>query len=359
MTKKSISIILSLVLVSVSITACGNKGNSQSASSDVSATAEKSKNTNKIITDSAGKQVKIPEKINNIAELWGAHIEVLHTLGAGDKIVTTTFTPQSRPWLFKVIPTLDKAVYSVIANLNVEQVLSKKPDIVFIPTGDKNVKQLTQMGLPVVELSFTDFESMKKCFTLTGEILGGDAVKKAQNYNSYLDSKLNMIKSITSKIQDDQKPKVLHLSNSAPFAADGDKTIINDWIEVAGGKNAASEVTGNRKEVSVEQILKWNPDIIIVSENIKSIDKITGDTRLANVSAVKNDKVFLNPDGAFLWNRYGTEEALQVQWAAKTIQPDKFQTLDIAKETKSFYKTFLNYDLTDNDVQKILNAQAP
>lgn len=351
MSKKFIGIILTISLLIISLTACKSGGTENSAKE----TPQKPKT----ITDSVGKQIEIPAKIDNIAELWGAHIEVLQTLGAGDKIISTTFTPQSRPWLFKVIPTLNKAVFSVLTSLNVEELVSKKPDIVFIPSGDPNVDKLTKMGLPVVQLSFTDFESMKKCFTLTGEILGGDAVEKAKNYNSYLDSKLNMLKDVTTKIPENQKPKVLHLSNADPFKADGNSTIINDWIEVAGGINVAKDVKGNRQTVSMEQILKWNPDIIIVSENIKSIDKITKDERLKDVSAVKNGKVFLNPDGAFLWNRYGTEEALQVQWAAKTIQPDKFKNIDMIKETTNFYKTFLKYNLTDEDAQKILNAQPP
>lgn len=356
MSKKLIAIILPFILLITLLSACSNN-NSSNSSSNTSTKEDSSKP--KTITDSAGKQVEIPAKINNIGELWGAHLEVLQTLGAGNKIISTTFTPQSRPWLFKVIPTLDKAVYSVLTSLNIEELVSKKPDIVFIPTGDANVDKLTKMGLPVIQLSFTDFESMKKCFTLTGEILGGDAVEKAKNYNSYLDSKLNTLKSVTSKIPEDQKPKVLHLSNAEPFKADGDSTIINDWINVAGGINVAKDVKGNRQTVSVEQILQWNPDIIIVSENIKSIDKITKDSRLKDVSAVKNGKVYLNPDGAFLWNRYGTEEALQIQWAAKTIQPDKFKNIDMIKETKSFYKQFLKYNLTDEDAQKILNAQPP
>lgn len=348
---KKIICIMSVLLIIISFASCKSNTAANTAKTDTQKP--------KTITDSAGKQVEIPAKIDNIAELWGAHLEVLQTLGVGNKIVTTTFTPQSRPWLFKVIPTLDKAVYSVITNLNIEELVSKKPDIVFIPTADKNVDKLSKMGLPVVQLSFTDFESMKKCFTLTGEILGGDAVQKAKDYNTYLDSKLNMIKNITSKIPEDQKPKVLHLSNAEPFAADGNSTIINDWINVAGGINVAKDVKGNRQTVSAEQILQWNPDIIIVSENIKSIDKITQDPKLKDVSAVKNGKVFLNPDGAFLWNRYGTEEALQVQWAAKTIQPDKFKNLDMVSETKNFYKKFLNYNLTDDDTQRILKAMPP
>ncbi len=74
---------------------------------------------------------------------------------------------------------------------------------------------------------------------------------------------------------------------------------------------------------------------------------------------MKNAKVYQNPSGAFLWDRYGAEEALQIKWAAKTIQPDLFKNIDIAAETKSFYKTFLNFSLTDDQVQKIILAQKP
>jgi iron complex transport system substrate-binding protein len=83
------------------------------------------------------------------------------------------------------------------------------------------------------------------------------------------------------------------------------------------------------------------------------------DTTLQKVNAVKSGKVYFNPDGAFYWDRYSAEEALQIQWAAKTLHPDKFQNIDIIKETRYFYKTFLNYNLTEEEANKIINNEEP
>ncbi|OAA84007.1 putative ABC transporter permease protein [Clostridium ljungdahlii] len=62
--------------------------------------------------------------------------------------------------------------------------------------------------------------------------------------------------------------------------------------------------------------------------------------------------------GTFLWDRYGAEEALQIQLAAKTLHPYKFQNIDIKQEAKNFYKTFFNYNLTDDEVNRILDGKS-
>lgn len=162
-------------------------------------------------------------------------------------------------------------------------------------------------GLPVVKVYFKDFNSMKACISLTAKILGGNAVQLANKYNSYLGEKLKLIRDITSKVPAENKPKVLHLQSLASLKVDGSNTIINDWINAAGGVNAAKEINGNMKEISVEQILKWNLDVIIVGANGSpaSLDILLKDSRLKNVAAIKNSRVYQNPLGAFDWDRYG------------------------------------------------------
>ena len=232
-----------------------------------------------------------------------------------------------------------------------------------MPSRDKNIEKVSALGVPVVEVSFTDFDSMKKCFSDTANALGDEeALERSQKYNAYLDSKLELVRNISSRIPYDERPKVLHLVSLSPLCVDGGGNIISDWIEAAGGVNAAEEVKGGiMQEVSMEQILKWNPDVIILSVNAKSEEKekIMNSESWKKVKAVQNNKVFVNPEGAFIWSRAGAEQALQIQWAAKTINPDMFQSIDMNNETKWFYKTFFDYELTDEDVQKILNAQAP
>lgn len=252
-------------------------------------------------------------------------------------------------------------------SVNTEELVKAKPDIIFMPLNDKSVKKVSDLGIPVVQLNFTDFKSLKECIKLTGDILGEDSKKRADAYISYLDNKLNAITNITSKIPKEQRPKVLHVTSLSPLTVDGSNTIIDAWINTAGGVNAAGEVKGNNKQVSMEQVLKWNPDIVILSSNTlmklnngkKSIDKLLTDQSWQKVNAVKTSKVYFNPDGAFYWDRYSAEEALQIQWAAKIINPDKFANIDIIKETKNFYKTFLNYDLSEEEANRIINDDDP
>lgn len=339
---------------------CSNSSSSQKT--------EENKPQTKTITDAAGKKVEVPLNIKKIADSWQAHNEVLAMLGAGDKVVATILTEKMRPWLYKVNPQMNKAVTAFGTDtVNTEELVKAKPDIVFTPLNDKNANKISELGIPTVQLNFTDFKGLKECFKLTGDILGDDAKKRSEQYISYLDDKLNMITSITSKIPKEQKPKVLHVTSLSPLTVDGSDTIINAWIETAGGINAAGEVKGNNKQISMEQMLKWNPDVVILSSNTlmkinngkKIMDTLLKDQNWQQVSAVKAGKVYFNPDGAFYWDRYSAEEALQIQWAAKTLNPDKFPNIDVVKETRYFYKTFLNYDLSEEEANKILNDDPP
>jgi iron complex transport system substrate-binding protein len=259
---------------------------------------------------------------------------------------------------------MSKAVNTFNPNINIEELVKTKPDIAIVSVGDKNVDKISEVHIPVVQLNFTDFNGLKSCFQLTGDILGGDAKQRAQQYDDYLDSKLKMVTDVTSKIPQADRPKVLHLTSLSPNIADGGNTIIDAWIQAAGGVNAAAEEPGSFKEVSMEQILQWNPEVIILGTGntglgAKNADLLKTDPRWQEVKAVKNGRVYVNPNGAFMWDRYGAEEALEIQWAAKTLNPDNFTNLDMNQVTQDFYKMFLNYNLTDDETNRILTGKNP
>jgi ABC-type Fe3+-hydroxamate transport system, periplasmic component len=350
--KKLILTLTALVTI-LFMVACGDKEN-------VSITSKEKQSDKKVITDMAGKKVEIPTNIEKIGDAWPAHNEVLAMLGSGGKIVATIHTAKGRPWLYKVNPQMNKATtVFTTADVNIEELIKTKPDIVFTPTSYKYADKIISTGIPVVQLSFTNFDELKNCFKITGDILGTEGKQKSDKYISYLDSKLKMVTDVTSNIPKEQKPKVLHINALSPLTIDGSNTIIDSWINAAGGINAAAEIKGNMKQVSMEQILKWNPDVIIVQSDIKDADKILNTDEWKQVAAVQKGKIIHNPDGAFLWDRYGAEEALQIQWAAKLLHPDKFKNIDIVKETRSFYKDFLNYNLSEEEANLIISGKPP
>lgn len=361
--KKIISIISILAAVTI-FTGCTKSVNSSKAESS------DSKQNTITITDDTGDEVTVTKDVKSIADGFPFHPELLTMLGAGDKVVGTITTPEGLPWLYKVNPVLSKAekVFTAEDDVNLEELIKEKPDVVFVEGEGKDNKLRSSIigaKIPVVQVSFSNFEDMKKSIKLTGAVLGSEGEKKAEEFDNYFDSKYQNITTETSKIQESEKPKVLHITSMEPLIVDGKDTIMDEWIKTAGGTNAA-DVKGGNQKVSPEQVLSWNPDVIIIGKVHSNgfatpitAENFMKDSKWQQLNAVKNKKVYDNPMGAFLWDRFGPEEVLQIQWAAKTLHPDKFKDLNISDEVKSFYKIFLNYNLTDDDVDKILKSEPP
>ena len=118
---------------------------------------------------------------------------------------------------------------------------------------------------------------------------------------------------------------------------------------------------GNQLELTMEEIVKLEPDVIIIGSNNanEAVKKLKEDKVWATLKAVKAGKVYANPMGTFPWDRYSAEEALQILWAAQKFNPEVFKDLNMVEKTRDFYKRFLSYDLSEEDAKRILNAENP
>lgn len=320
------------------------------------------------VVDSTGAAITIPYVVNRVADAWHANNGIVIMLGAGNKLVATTTVAQAIPWLVKMDPqvaTLPAPFTSTAGEVNMETLIASHPDVLLCSSGQFTADTLAKFkdaNIPVVQMPAATFNDLKTTVTITGEVLGPQEAAVAADYNNYLDSNIQMVSSVTASIPAAQKPTVLHTSQYAILSTDGANSLIDAWINYAGGIDVASkDITGNQKAITAEQIAAWNPDVIIVgtAPNSANVQTILTDPQWSSTNAVKNKMVYANPTGVYLWDRYSAEEALQVLWAAKLLQPDKFPSLDVASETKAFYAKYFHYNLTDSDVTSILNAVAP
>ena len=90
-------------------------------------------------------------------------------------------------------------------------------------------------------------------------------------------------------------------------------------------------------------------------EKKNRVKQILHNPQLANVKAVKNGRVYGFPVGAFWWERPSPESPLGFLWLTKQLYPQLMQDIDIKKETKYFYKTFFDYELSDEEFEAFLN----
>lgn len=96
------------------------------------------------VTDDSGNRVEISKPAQNIADAWFAHHSLLMTLGAGDRIVATVNQPVDHPWMFKVQPSLNRALQAHGRTFNSEALVARKVDAVFLPASDPDIASYRQ-----------------------------------------------------------------------------------------------------------------------------------------------------------------------------------------------------------------------
>lgn len=290
-----------------------------------------------------------------IAELWYAHNAITIMLGAADQVRVTVASPQAQPWMFRVAPALLRARRVANGPANAEALLAERVDLAFV-SQTPEAERLNRLGVPTKQVNFTDLATLRASLRTTAAAIGTPVARsRAQDYEAYLTRSRQRLAAGLRGLSTAQRPRVLHLASLSPLRADGADTLVDTWITLAGGRNAATGLSGNLQAISPEQIARWNPDIIILGGQADN----ASDRAWAAMPVFAGRRVVRNPMGVFPWDRYGPEFALQLQWAARLLHPRQFTTLDLAQQTDDFYRRFFGYRLTWGDYNRILHALPP
>ncbi|WP_047221199.1 ABC transporter substrate-binding protein [Protofrankia coriariae] len=325
--------------------------------------------TTQVVTSVSGEQATIPLKIDRIAEQFPAHTVTDIMLGVGDKLVAIPQNVKTLPFLHKVFPQVDSLpeLFRNGGAVNMEELLKLRPDVVSTISGGTTLEPFQKAGIPAVNMSFDAFPQLAPSIELAGKVYGGVAATRAREYTTYVNDKLSMVQSRLANLPEADKPSVVHIASYPPVVIDGGTSLIDGWIKIAGGTDSASGVKGTHVTVSIEQLLQWNPDVLIVetpggdqglaAASAQSVvDNLAKAPGWSDLKAVQTNRVYLNPQGLYPWDRFGPEEALQIQWAAKTLHPDLFKDVDIRAESRAFYQKFFDYTVTDADLDQILQV---
>jgi iron complex transport system substrate-binding protein len=132
-------------------------------------------------------------------------------------------------------------------------------------------------------------------------------------------------------------------------------------LTFCGGINAADVplLTGfGMAEASIEQIMLWDPDMIIIGRGSQAnlYKTVMTDEKWADLRAVQAGKVFVRPDNPFSWfdGPIGPCQIVGMYWMVSTLYPEQTANLDISVKIKEFYSQFMHYELTDAQVAALL-----
>jgi iron complex transport system substrate-binding protein len=126
-----------------------------------------------------------------------------------------------------------------------------------------------------------------------------------------------------------------------------------DFVRVENVAGAAIGRSG-RATVSLEQVLAWDPEIIVTIDPIFYGD-VFGDPRWAGISAVREKRVYLAPQFPFPWVDFppSVNQVLGVRWLAGVLYPELFPG-PLGPIARHFYSLFYHRDLTDEELARLL-----
>ena len=241
--------------------------------------------TTDTVTDDYGRTVVVPAHPQRVVSLSPAVTEIMFALGADDLLVGRTD--------FCEYPDEASQIPSIggISNLNIEKILSLKPDLVISGSmvGKKATDQMDQMGTPMVcVIEKPNFEALYDNIEAIGRLVGKE--HEADSIVESLKWKVERLLADTSlstlNPQLSSCYYVVGFGPSGNFTAGGN-TFINDIIRMAGGRNIAEGIEG--WSYSLEALMKEDPDYIIVRrEDSAAFVDMKPYNRL---SAVKNGHV--------------------------------------------------------------------
>ena len=224
---------------------------------------------------------KIPKRI---IAFDSASVEILFKLGMGGNIIGTHGFANYPPEV-KNIEKLGDAF-----NINLEKVIELDPDL-FFTFSINSINQLREANIPVYfKKSPRNISQILERITMWGNITGKQI--EAQNLVESLQSKLNVIKGFINNRDSDKKPSIFH--DVGDYWTTGNDTFVGSIYQMLNVDNIAFDIT-EWKQISQEQIVSRNPDIIITTFK-EGPEKYYSIKAFSTINAVKNKKVyFLDP----------------------------------------------------------------
>ena len=320
----------------------------------------------KNITDMIGRDIEIPASLNKVVATSPPMTTVIYMI-APEKLTALNFewTDSEKvyvPSQYQGLPNIGG--WYGTQDGSYEEFIASEPDIVIESIdegGDGDLSTVnerqTKFGkIPVVAVNdTTSVEKVDASITFIGEVIGAqDNAKKLTDFN---DKYLDIVHKKSPQITD--KKNVYYAEGNDGLKTNPSGSVHGQLIDLVGGKNVADSLSqGNTTsgvQVSIEQVISWNPDVIITTDP-DFYAKVYNDSNWAGINAVKNHEVYLSPQSPFKWfdRPVGANMIIGVPWTAKVIYPDQYSDIDMLSATKEFYSNFYHFDLSDEQAKQIL-----
>ncbi len=315
------------------------------------------------MTDDAGRSITIPEKVARVFAAGPPASILLYTF-APELLLGWTRRPEPTRCAFLGAGACDKPDVGRLTGrgntTNLEVLLNLKPDLI-LDVGTINDTYISlanrmqeQTGIPYALLDGR-FAAVAATYRKLGRLTG--RATAAENFARYADNTIATIKGRTDKIAQDRRPRVYYARGPRGLQTGLGGSINVETIEFLGARNVAGDRRGGMATVSVEQVLAWNPDVIITIEPDFAAG-VRSDPVWAPIKAVQTGRVYLSPTLPFGWVDFppSVNRLIGLWWLAKALYPAQFPE-DLRPITRDFFQRFYHFDPTEAQIDRVLAGQ--
>ena len=207
----------------------------------------------------------------------------IHDLGAAELLVgVTSYSPAGNGPPVEIVGSP--------ARINVEKTFSLRPQLVLASTdcnSRSDIEQLKRLGLTVhVFAGCESFACMCRTFEELGAMLG-----RSQRAGEVLAGVRAQLSAVQGRIPGKDRPKVFWQLGENPLVTANSATFSGELIRMAGCVNIFGDAPMHYPRVNVEEVVRRNPDVIVVVSQMGSSSASATWDRFTTINAVSRKRV--------------------------------------------------------------------
>ena len=291
------------------------------------------------LTDAAGREVTIEREPERLVSGYYITTSMLIALGQQDKLVGIEAKANTRPIYELAAPELlELPSVGTAKSFDLEGCAALQPDLVILPMKLKNVAlELEKLGLTALTVDPESLEQLNDTVVLLGAAVG--ASERAQELLDYNGDTQAFLSKTLSGLE---KPKVYLAGNSSYLSTAGRKMYQNTMLELGGGENVAAGLEdGYWAEVSYEQLLAWNPEVIVIASGAAyTKEELMDDPQLEGLAAVRDGRVYAMPSAVEAWDSPVPSAMVGSRWVAAVLHGQQYAFEQFQSDAAEFYQKF-------------------
>ena len=299
------------------------------------------------VTDQAGREVTIEEEPQKLVSGYYISTSLLIALDLDEKLVGIEAKADTRSIYHLSAPELlELPSVGTAKEFDLEGCAALEPDLVILPMSLQDTAgTLEELGIQALVVNPEDQELLSGMISLIGTVTNTEG--RAQ---SLLDFTSEQEARLAEALADVETPSVYLAGNSSLLSTAGDAMYQSDMIRMAGGVNAAAEITDTYwAEISYEQLLAWDPEyIVLASDADYTVEDVLADQNLAECTAVVNGNVYQIPGDAEAWDSPVPSGILGAVWLSSVLHPEECPEADSAAVIDEYYETFYGFTYSEN-----------